>query len=92
MTREVRLDDLTEREKENALLTLQGALKDLRAGLDEAAERSPVARKLLRDWSRRYEPRFGFLERVYVRQLASQEVERKAARNDRLWHAAEVDP
>ena len=66
MTREVRLGDLTEREKENALLTLQGALKDLRSRVEEASERSYAARRILKEWSHRYEERLGFLERAYV--------------------------
>ena len=92
MSREVRLADLTEREKENALLTLQGALKDLRSRLDEAAERSPAARRVLKDWSHRYEERLGFLERAYVREVAGRRLQRQAAHNDRVWATMETRP
>jgi hypothetical protein len=90
MRREVRLADLTEREKENALLTLQGALKDLRSRIEKAAERSPTARRVLKDWSHRYEERLGFLERAYTREVASRQLERQAARNDRVWASMEA--
>lgn len=90
MTREVRLGDLTEREKENALLTLQGALKDLRSRLERASERSPTARRILKEWAARYEERLGFLERAYLREVAERQLERRAAHNDRVWASMEA--
>lgn len=85
MTRRIPLGDLSERAKENALLTLQGALKDLRSRLEDAAERSPTVRRVLQDWSRRYEPRLAFLERAYVREGEGARRERETARNDLVW-------
>jgi len=90
MRRQVRLADLTEREKENALLTLHGALKDLRSRLEKAAERSPAARRVLKDWSESYEGRLGFLERAYIREVAGRQLERQAAHNDRVWATMEA--
>lgn len=91
MTREIRLVDLTEHEKANAILVLSGYSRKLKATLEEIAKRNGYARRRLDDLLKEYEPRLGFLERAYSRSVTVPgDVAREAARNDRLWKSAEA--
>ena len=86
MTREVRLSDMTEREKDTALLVLSGYSRKLKALLEELAERNGYVRHRLDDLLKEYEPRLGFLERTYSRAiLVPSELAREATRNNRIW-------
>lgn len=86
MTRQIRLGDLTEREKDTAILVLAGYSRRLKELLEEIAEKNGYARRRVEALLKEYEPKLGFLERAYSRSVSGpREITREAARNDRVW-------
>ncbi len=85
MSRQVRLSEFTDREKDAALLVLSGFARAQGELLRELAERSPYAKRRLGELLATYEPRMAFLERAYVREVARRPAERQVRRNDGFW-------
>jgi hypothetical protein len=86
MPRTVNVDDLTDREKDNAILILAGYSKALRDLLEDAATHNYHVKHELEEILQSYGPRLGFLERAWVRAVADpRETQRQAQRNDRRW-------
>ena len=85
MAREIQLSDLTDREKDNVILVLGGALKDLRSRVELVAKTNFQTRRQLEEWSETYSPRLGFLERAYSRRNDEREQLKARVANDRFW-------
>jgi CII-binding regulator of phage lambda lysogenization HflD len=86
VTREIQLSELTDREKDNVILVLGGALKDLRSRVELVAKTNFQTRRQLEEWAKTYAPRLGFLERAYARGTDARAELRKRVVNDRLWN------
>ena len=91
MSRQVRLSELTDREKDTAILTLSGFARSQGELLRELAERSPYAKRRLGELLETYAPRMAFLERAYVRELARGLEQRRIRQNDGIWDRLEVE-
>jgi hypothetical protein len=86
MAREVRLGDLSEREKDSTILVLAGYSRRLRTVLEDEAKRNGRVRRELDKLTDEYAPRLAFLERTYIRATVPRdETARTAARMEAYW-------
>lgn len=82
MGREGRLSELTEREKDNVILVLAGAVKDLRSRFEEVSMVSRIARSELLAWQEQFGRKLGFLEKTYSRTVIASRENARTAAND----------
>ena len=89
MIRQIRLSDMSEREKDSAILTLSALAKAQYELLHELADRSPYAKRRMEKLVETHEPRLAFLERAYVRGLNREWADNDVRRNEVFWNQLE---